>query len=755
VNQTAAFRFPILLLAAIFLLAGCAAGPPAKPAPAAGSPAALNEAGNRYLKGDLAGGIRHFTELEGKSPGNPLAVWWIGRLKYQQGDSGAAALDFTRAAALRPGEAVLGRWAGAAWMQAGEPGKAAEALRQVVPPRTATSDFRLFSPSGVPTSPQDTLSGLLGQLVAACEQAGRHDEAVDALRRLYELNPGGADYSRLSRLYSSAKRYDEAMEAAKLALQANAASPAANLAMGAAYEGKGRIAEAVGYYRKAIPAAAASAAAVAAPAGRGGVTAAGRGGGSGRFDASGADPRSQRMAMIAEAAARQIGAVPQDASAAPPPEEGAVRLASLFLDLRDFETAEKVLRIEERKRPGRAGLEMGWALYFQGKTSEALEFAEKELKRHASVRVGMHLEADPAGAGIRVASVGKNAPAEAAGILAGDVITAADGESMKGKHFSYLANKVRTGAPGTPVGLSLARAGVKGPLPKSVVRELVYAKEAAPGFAFRSLLHRAAGRTQEAARDAERAAELAPGTFWGLYAKGLEPLDAAALERAVAAAPAKGAGAAPPEPFVDHARLAQAGALARKGRLDDAEALLRSLPDADRTEKDVPLSRDRETLLETMRPVREVLLSAAANAEGAGKAAEALPALSRALPLAGSPAEAKAIRGRLVKAAASAGTLPEVPEGARRHGLRGQLLVKEGRLADALPEFRLASREAPYDPLFHMNRALLCGELGRYEEAIHAMETYLALSPAAPNARQGKDTVIQWELQLERQREGL
>ncbi|MBP2675281.1 MAG: tetratricopeptide repeat protein, partial [Deltaproteobacteria bacterium] len=471
------------------------------------------------------------------------------------------------------------------------------------------------------------------------------------------------------------------------------------------------------------------------------------------------NPRSRRMASLPQAvqqkAAPQQGSPPAAAAA----DEGAMRLAELFLGLGDFESAEKVLRKEDRKRPGSAGLQLGWALYFQGKYPEALELADGQIRGSAYSHIGIHVETDSDGAGIRVLRLVEGAPAESAGVRAGDTITAADGEPMQGKNVPILVNKIKSGAVGVPIALTLARSGEKAPIELSVKRGVSYPNSAAGAFGLRSLVHRAMGKPGPAAEDARRLSELAPGWFLSHYTAGLSSLDggsaeaaASAFEKAIAAAAVRTTNGVLPETFVIHARLALAGARARQGRMDEVEALCRALPEADLTERDVPLSKSRALFLAPMKPVREGLLAAASKSEREGKPAEALPALSRALPLAESPAEAKAIRGRIVKVSSGLRSLPEVPDKARRHGVRGELLVKEGKMADALPEFRLASREAPYIPLFHMNRALVCGEVGRYEEAIRSMEEYLALSPAAPNARQGKDAVIQWELKLEQQR---
>lgn len=65
-----------------------------------------------------------------------------------------------------------------------------------------------------------------------------------------------------------------------------------------------------------------------------------------------------------------------------------------------------------------------------------------------------------AGTGFKVISVTKGAPAEQAGLAAGDQITAVDGVPAATAKLAELRKKLRTAAPGTVVSFTVNRNGV-------------------------------------------------------------------------------------------------------------------------------------------------------------------------------------------------------------------------------------------------------------------------------------------------------
>ena len=85
--------------------------------------------------------------------------------------------------------------------------------------------------------------------------------------------------------------------------------------------------------------------------------------------------------------------------------------------------------------------------------------------------------------------------------------------------------------------------------------------------------------------------------------------------------------------------------------------------------------------------------------------------------------------------------------------MRGELLIEEGNLKAALPEFTAALRLAPYVPKLCYNSALLNGQLKRYGEAMHLMKIYLQAAPSTPDKRAAEDQIYKWKLLLEQIKE--
>jgi len=93
---------------------------------------------------------------------------------------------------------------------------------------------------------------------------------------------------------------------------------------------------------------------------------------------------------------------------------------------------------------------------------------------------------------------------------------------------------------------------------------------------------------------------------------------------------------------------------------------------------------------------------------------------------------------------------PEISKDARKRALRGEILLKEGDLEDAISEVKKAIRLAPFSAKLYFNTALIYGQLKNYPEAIRYIKIYLQAAPDAPNARAAEDQIIKWELLMER-----
>jgi S1-C subfamily serine protease len=61
--------------------------------------------------------------------------------------------------------------------------------------------------------------------------------------------------------------------------------------------------------------------------------------------------------------------------------------------------------------------------------------------------------------GFKIVDVGKGTPADTAGLRAGDVITAVDGQPVSAIHLYDLRKRLRNDAPGTTVTITVTRDG--------------------------------------------------------------------------------------------------------------------------------------------------------------------------------------------------------------------------------------------------------------------------------------------------------
>jgi tetratricopeptide (TPR) repeat protein len=96
-------------------------------------------------------------------------------------------------------------------------------------------------------------------------------------------------------------------------------------------------------------------------------------------------------------------------------------------------------------------------------------------------------------------------------------------------------------------------------------------------------------------------------------------------------------------------------------------------------------------------------------------------------------------------------SLPEIPEEARKHALRGEAMIQSGEFESAVGEFRTALKIAPYVAKLHFNAALLYANMKKFAEAVRSMKNYLEMAPDAPDARSARDEIYKWEYALEKE----
>ncbi len=133
--------------------------------------------------------------------------------------------------------------------------------------------------------------------------------------------------------------------------------------------------------------------------------------------------------------------------------------------------------------------------------------------------------------------------------------------------------------------------------------------------------------------------------------------------------------------------------------------------------------------------VVKLLKDAAAGAVAVNKVIAAPP--EDPLEAAAFEAEARKYRESAVK--------PAFPEEARKYKAQAEFALQQKKFENAVDLYGRALKAAPWWPDGHFNRALILGELSRYEEAIREMKRYLLLAPDAPDARDAQDRIYQWE----------
>jgi tetratricopeptide (TPR) repeat protein len=88
---------------------------------------------------------------------------------------------------------------------------------------------------------------------------------------------------------------------------------------------------------------------------------------------------------------------------------------------------------------------------------------------------------------------------------------------------------------------------------------------------------------------------------------------------------------------------------------------------------------------------------------------------------------------------------PVISADVRRFRIIAESAVRQKRFSDAVDAYEDGLKLAPRWPEGQFNAALMLGELRYYDEAIDHMKKYLALEPAASNARAAQDKIYVWE----------
>jgi tetratricopeptide (TPR) repeat protein len=263
----------------------------------------------------------------------------------------------------------------------------------------------------------------------------------------------------------------------------------------------------------------------------------------------------------------------------------------------------------------------------------------------------------------------------------------------------------------------------------------------APWVALRSLVYRQKNDPARAFADASITVEVDPASEPGKMALGAAYLDRGQYAEAVKLLqPIKGNGSA---------RLLEATAFAKQGKMKEAVEIASAINAADISAKNIPQTSDRKALFQAFKPFLKEHVDRAKLFESKGQYREALSELSEAMKAA-DEAETQEILSGCFAMVRKHPALTEMPEAALKYAIRSEVLVSEGIFEKASLELKKAIQAAPYAGQLYYNIALVYAELKNYPEAIRNMRIYQVAAPDEPKARAAKNEIIKWEFMIEK-----
>jgi tetratricopeptide (TPR) repeat protein len=269
-------------------------------------------------------------------------------------------------------------------------------------------------------------------------------------------------------------------------------------------------------------------------------------------------------------------------------------------------------------------------------------------------------------------------------------------------------------------------------------------KDSAEVLGIRSFLYREKGLLDEAAADADKAAAIDPAQDWTHIARAAVALDGGGNDLALNELSA----VKDSENLV--AAVLKVVTVARKGDLTGAESAFSPASRNVASSTSALVIRNANYLLDLLKPARQAHLDKAASLVAGSNWTEALNEYAAALRIS-NQAGRQELLSTVSALFKSHPELAELPEEARKHSLRAEVLIQEKDLSGAVKEFDQALGLAPFCPVLYYNQAVILANLKQYNQAVEQMKTFVTLAPEDQKAREAKDLIYQWEFRLERQ----
>jgi len=407
-------------------------------------------------------------------------------------------------------------------------------------------------------------------------------------------------------------------------------------------------------------------------------------------------------------------------------------LSNLYSAKEDYASAIAINQKAQAMAPENADIPFAIAsLYmFMGKFDEAINSLNKAISLRTITGVGLEVAVEENYPVVKSLMEG---PAKRADVRGDDKIKGWDGNKV--------AKNIRE-AEGSQVVLTIERKNLDRPVEKTVTREAVISEKAAAPLAQRSLAHREKGNLEKFYKDAEKAYSLDPNNDGAKKSLGAVYIDKGKYDDAIKMLSTT-------QKDDSFARILEAIAYAKSGDMKKAVEIYSSIPEDYLVSKNALRQSYKKALLESLKSYAKTRKDSAKSLEAKGQYREALKEYAEALKIADDN-EAKEIRNDIAKLIKKNPYFAELPEEARRHVMRAEVLTKEGKFDDAVKEYREAIRIAPYFSMLYKAIALNYAELKQYRQAIDNLKTYLDLSPDAPDVRQAKDEIYKWEFMMEK-----
>ena len=311
------------------------------------------------------------------------------------------------------------------------------------------------------------------RLSNAYEHTGQFGRAIEVMKQWVTAdNPNDANgFAMLSKLYINNKQYDEAITAAKRAIELKADNTLAYIYLGSAYGRKKQYDEAIKALKKSIE----------------------------------INPKDSTDYDF---------------------------MGLLLMEKNAYTEAAEAYKKAVELQPNSIDYIFSLANTYRvmGRYDDAIASVNKAIELQTIMGIGIGIsiaEGYPS-----VKNVMEAGPAKKADILAGDKIIKIDGKSTKGWNLEQVVQSLR-GALGTQVALTLERKGIDKPFEKLITRETIIGKNAASSFGLRSLIHRYKGNKEDSFKDAEKAYSLDSANDWARTSLGAAYLDRGQYDEAI------------------------------------------------------------------------------------------------------------------------------------------------------------------------------------------------------------------------------